>query len=190
MSDENNPSQTVPDASDVAAAVGSENVSQPEALTLAEINSTLGRSYSDKETALEALKETFSFVGKKVETTPQPTTASSEEADLSDTVAAMQQQMNFNQFLLDNPEYNTPEGKELIKSFGGDAEEVVKRDIFKKAFKAIQSESTYDKSQSVLPSNSRVGQTNSDYQADFEAAQASGNWAPFLAKHKGLELQE
>jgi len=36
-------------------------------MTLTEINSHLGKNFADKDTALKALKDTFSYVGKKVE---------------------------------------------------------------------------------------------------------------------------
>jgi hypothetical protein len=193
MTDINNPSETVPDVNDVVTPVGNENVSQSDALTLEEINQTLGRNYADKPTALKALKETFSFVGKKADDiapaiTAAPTTSTDDAT--AKALADIQKQLKTSQFYENNPEYNTPEAKELINSFGGEPEEVIQKDIFKKALKAIQSESVTDKSQSVMRSNSRVAATDSDYQTDFEAAQASGNWAGFLAKHKGIELQE
>lgn len=198
MTDTNNPSETVPDVDDVATAAGAENVLQPDALTLDEINSTLGRNYADKPTALKALKETFSFVGKKADepakaAEPAPTTTAPDTANADATAKALadiQQELKTNKFYVNNPEYNTPEAKELIESFGGEPEEVIAKDIFKKALKAIQSESVNDKSQSVMRSNSRVAATDSDYQTDFDSAQESGNWAAFLAKHKGIELQE
>jgi hypothetical protein len=35
--------------------------------------------------------------------------------------------------------------------------------------------------------NSRVSQGGNDYERDFQEAQATKNWLPFLEKHKGLE---
>lgn len=196
MTDTNNPSDTVTDVNDVVTPVGDENVGTSDALTLEEINSTLGRNYADKPTALKALQETFSFVGKKAAdiapaTTAAPTTPTSDNGDATaKALADIQKQLKTSQFYENNPEYNTPEAKELINSFGGEPEEVIAKDIFKKALKAIQTESTNDKSQTVMRSNARVAAPDSDYQTDFEAAQVSGNWAGFLAKHKGIELQE
>lgn len=198
MTDTNNPSDTVPGVNDVVTPVGDENVLQPDALTLEEINSTLGRNYADKPTALKALKETFSFVGKKADEAADaaataPTTTASDTANADATAQALadiQKELKTNKFYVNNPDYNTPEAKELIESFGGEPEEVIQKDIFKKALKAIQSESVNDKSQTVMRSNSRVAATDSDYQTDFDSAQKTGNWAAFLAKHKGIELAQ
>lgn len=189
MEDENNPSSTVPDAGDVAAAVGTENVSQTDAqlaaLSVEEINALTGRKYATKEDALAGIKETFSFVGKKVET-PVVSAPTLNEPTASDNDLA--RQVKEMQFFNDNPDYNNADAKELIKRFGGDPEEVVKDPTFIKAFKAIQSVSENDTSESVMRSNSRQGSSSSDYQSDMDKAIATGDWASFMSKHKGVGI--
>ena len=104
MEEEFNPSYAVPgdDVNDVASSESYENDSQiveqaalsgDNTLTLEEINATLGRNYSDKPTALKALKETASYVGKlgkevtelksKVETPKVPEEFASQLAELT-----------------------------------------------------------------------------------------------------------
>jgi hypothetical protein len=40
---------------------------QAEAMTLAELNQSLGKNFTSKDAAIKALKDTFSYVGKKTE---------------------------------------------------------------------------------------------------------------------------
>ncbi len=65
---DNSPSNASPGETHVDSSGASENVN-PVTLTLAELNARLGRNYTDKDSALKGLSDTFSFVGKKVETT-------------------------------------------------------------------------------------------------------------------------
>lgn len=198
MDNKHNPSNAVPGANDVVAPAGNENVTQPgndtpqvDNLSLAEINSLTGRQYASRDAALKGIKETFSFVGKKQETpAPATTQTPAEQPDIATELQRTQASLEETQFYLDNPDYNNQEAKELIKSFSGKPADIVKSDVFQKAFKAIQSVSQNDKSQTVMQPNSRQGASSADYQTDLEAAQASGNWADFLAKHKGISLAE
>ena len=172
MNEEFNPSDSVPgvDVNDVATSKGNENDSQiveqavsqgDNTLTLEEINQTLGRQYADKPTALKALKETVSYVGKlgqqvsdlksKVESPVVP-------SDYSAEIAGLRSDLEETKFYNANPEYNTPEAKALISKFGGKPEEVVRDDIFKQAYNAIKTTSEIEKSKSVLQSNPRLGQ--------------------------------
>jgi len=79
MENEDNTLDTLPTDVDgdknvgVDSGDGSSPVVQPagrpatEAMTLEELNAHLGRNFTNKEAALKALKDTFSYVGKKTE---------------------------------------------------------------------------------------------------------------------------
>lgn len=172
MDNEINPTDSVTgaDSTDVGAAEGNVNDSQvvekavsqaDDSLSLEEINKTLGRQYTDKVTALNALRETYSHVGKlgqkvseletKIQTPPT-------SADVTAQVAEMQRQLAEQNFYSENPEFNTPEAKELIREFGGNPSEVVAKPAFQKAYNAIKTTAEIEKSKSVLHSNPRLGQ--------------------------------
>lgn len=57
------PSSSLPDAPHVSAADSSG--ADTDAISLAELNNILGKNYSDRETALKAVKETYTFIGKR-----------------------------------------------------------------------------------------------------------------------------
>jgi hypothetical protein len=173
--------QDVPSSDGVAAE---SPVVEPEAITLAEIEKTLGKKFPNKEAALKSWKDTYSYVGTK---TPKEATVQASDPVLAQ-LNAVQEQLKVTQFYNDNPEFNTYEAKELIAELGGNPETVVNTKAFQLAFKSIQSTNDEGSSKSVLHSNSRVAAVSSDYQQDFEKAQASGNWAEFMAKHKGVEI--
>lgn len=153
----------------------------PEGITLKEIEQSLGKKFPNKEAALKSWKDTLSYIGRPKEAPVQA------GDDVANEVASIKQQLQVTQFYADNPEYNSKEVKEIIAELGGNPEAVVNTKAFKIAFEAIKSRNEADSSKSVLHSNSRVAAVSSDYQADLEKAQASGDWAEFLAKHKGLE---
>ena len=70
MDPENNNPVAVPDASQLNAAGADgtvQNVPATDGMTLSEINAALGKNFPNKEAALKSFKDTFSYVGKKVE---------------------------------------------------------------------------------------------------------------------------
>lgn len=98
--EDNNPSIISP-GDDVAPEEG-ENVSTPDALE--QINKATGRNYKSLDEALGGVKETFSFVGKKIEpkkdVPPQP----KPENGLQEEVKKLQLTVEKNDFLNNNPE--------------------------------------------------------------------------------------
>jgi len=142
---------------------GGENI-EPS-ISLADLNEKLGKDFKDKETALKSLKDTQSFVGKKVETKTDPT--------IQEQLDNLNSELKESNFYRDNPQYNNETTKKLIKSLGGNPEEVVAGDVFKEVYEKT---SAYDKSQeskSILHNSSRLGQATTkmdDANAHIEKA--------------------
>lgn len=151
---------TLSDAAHVDAADGSKAVA--DTLSLAELNQYLGKDFKDKATAFKAVKDTFSYVGKKTET-PQQTAS---DPDLKAKVQSLEEEI----FYANHPEYR--EQRELIKQFGKAPAEVVAMDAFKNVFEKVKVADEVSKRQSVVTSNSRIGQTSSSLDAAVKAANA------------------
>jgi len=150
--------ETLPEGSEPEVKVtegepaGGENVK--DSLTLESINATLGKDFKDVETAMKSLKDTQSFVGKKMK--------KAEEVDptLEDRMDNLQHELNNSNFYRKNPQYDNKETRELIAKLGGNPTEVVEDEVFKNVFEKT---SAYDKSQeskSVLHNSSRLKQVS------------------------------
>lgn len=153
---ENNPSPDplVPVATNVPTGNGGGTVVKP-ALTLEEINATLGSTFKDSDSALKALKDTQSYVGKRkedivneVKATIAPPADVASKAD----VQALHNELFYSQ----NPQYKPYES--MISKLGADPAAVVQlpevKDVLDKAQKADQVAGT----QSVIQSNQRLAQ--------------------------------
>ena len=135
-----------------------------DTLTLAELNQALGKNYKDKESAIKSFKDTFSYVGKKVE-------------DIAPRVDPSQfisrEQYETDMFYSRNSEYNQPEVREVIdamaKAKGVSPKDVIASDSFKAVFSKVKG---YDESQSlksVLETNPRLASTRDSFQQAHEA---------------------
>lgn len=166
MNEENITDGTLSDASqlnaaDVSSTVGSGTdttaPTQPvEALTLAEINASLGKNFPTKESAIKAFKDTFSYVGKKREDIEKEVRANVQTDDRISKLAQELEVERKERFYDRNPQYADPAVRKLIDSIGGNPSDVVNREEFKQVFEKV---SGFDKSQklkTVLESNPRI----------------------------------
>lgn len=135
----------------------------PESLTLNELNEFLGKTYPDKTTALKSLKDTFSYVGKKIEAAAPvaPTT----DAD----VVAQLREMKTEFFYAKNPQYESL--RAVIGKMGENPSDVVNSPEFKTIFDKTSGYDKIQKSKTVLESNPRIGQVRSKM---AEAKEATG----------------
>lgn len=157
--------------SSVSESSGSQpNQVQVEALSLDELNKYLGKNYPNKESALKSLKDTFSYVGKKKESVVK------EAFDENKFIS--REQYEEDMFFSRNPEYTTPEMKEIIKSMakadGIRPSDVVEKDSFKKVFGAVKGYSESQNLKSVLETNPRIAQTKS-LMKEAQEARMAGN---------------
>ena len=135
------------------ASTGTETVervasAQPESLTLEELNKHLGKRFTDKATALKALKDTYEFVGTR-------------KADLENLAASKTagvehelRELKENLFYKDNPKYS--KYRAVISKLGSNPEEVIASTEFKAVLDGAVG---YDESQNlktVLQSNPRI----------------------------------
>lgn len=107
-------------------------------LSLAEINTALGKNFTNKDAALKSFKDTFSYVGKKMETNVDPNQYISRD------------QYETDMFYTKNPEYEKAGVRGIIdsmaKSEGKKPSDVVNSDSFKTIFSKVRG---YDESQSM-----------------------------------------
>lgn len=125
-------------------------------LTLAELNTHLGKSFPTKETALKALSDTFSYVGKKKEDIEREVRSTIASDDKTSILAKEIEQMRKERFYDKNPQYADPSIRSIIESTGKEPHEVVETPAFKEVFAKV---SGYDESQklkTVLESNPRL----------------------------------
>lgn len=148
MEQENLTDTTLPDAAHVTAASGDAAVS--ETLSLAELNSTLGKDFKDKGTALKALRDTQSYVGKKLDAVaPAPNTA------LESEVNKLKEEV----FYASHPELKGHE--DIIKAMGSNPAEVVGTEVFKKYLEKANVADEVAQTKSVVSSNNRISQVKS-----------------------------
>jgi hypothetical protein len=197
---------------ELAASDGGAADSDTGTVTIREVLAqTLGKDFTDDETALKAVKDTFSYVGeygklkpliekhggveaviKKMEEptivenpveTPAAAPAPATNQPQLDEVMKTVKDLSF---YTEHPELKPY--KDVISAMGSDPEKVVESEVFKKVIEPLKSRDEADASKSVLHSTSRVADVSPDYQEDMDKAIKSGNWVDFLAKHKGVEL--
>lgn len=158
MTQDNSTDQALAGATHVDAAASDAAVAS---LTLAELNSHLGKDFKDTATALKALKDTQSFVGKRTEDIASEvrsqlaaaSSGGSSNAALESTVHSLQKDL----FYTNNPQYK--DYSDVIASMGSNPSEVVDSPAFKKVFAKVQVADEVEKSRSVVSSNSRLGQS-------------------------------
>lgn len=173
--DENNPTgETLAGGAQLTPADGGAAVDS-STLTLAEMNQYLGKDFKDKESALKAVKETFSYVGKRKEdiaaevralSAPAPQT--SPDSELKSQV----QSLNDRLFFSENPEFKGYEA--IIKKMGSDPAEVIGSEEFKKVFEQGKVATEVEQKRSVVSSSSRLAQSKSTVDNAIQIANARG----------------
>lgn len=163
---------------DAASSEGVENVdtvpTATPALTLDEINSLTGHRYQTIDEAKKGLDNLKRAVGKKEivkEVVP---------SSLAEEVNQLKAQVAESNFYTEHPDLKPV--KDVISKFGPNPYEAVKDPVVQKVIDAVKAREDSES----LKSTPKINQVSADYQSDFETAQATGNWAEFLAKHKGV----
>lgn len=134
------------------------------ALTLAELNAKLGKNFKDTETALKALKDTFSYVGKKKEDITREVKSQLDTETKTEQLARELEEMRKERFFDKNPQFADPNVRKLIESLGEKPHEVVERPEFKEVFSKVTSYEESTKMNNVLESNSRLAQSKDTLQ--------------------------
>lgn len=136
-------------------------------LSLDELNETLGKQFKDKETALKSLKDTFTYVGKKVEQV---------ETELKSKGFISKNDLETVLFYRDNPEYSTY--KDVIDSFAGKhgitPAEAIKSEALSGLFAKAKQADQYNNTQSVIQTNPRLAESRSSLDKAREAILRNG----------------
>lgn len=173
-----NPDGTVPTTPQLSAEGGNTNANLGS-LSLTELNQMLGRQYADVPTALAAIRETYSFVGKKVEpvvaANPAPVVPNPNEGMATkDEVKRLSEDLFYSQ----NPQYK--DYRSLISKMGGSPSEVVESAEFKPLFEKATTADAGSAS-SVVHSNARLSQPNTKVEEALKVANSIGVGATDLA---------
>ncbi len=122
--------------------------SQPENLSLKEMNEFLGKDFKDKGSALKAIKDTFSYVGKKREDIVKEVSGDTSH------LASELKQIKENLFYKENPEL--AEHRALISKLGDNPEVVAGSPEFQAIFSKAKGYDESQKLRTVLESNPRI----------------------------------
>lgn len=144
------------DASQLNAAGPEEPVSNVPAdgLTLSELNTALGKNFPTKEAAIKSFKDTYSYVGKKVDDIKREVLSDVKTDDRLNQLANELAEERKERFYDRNPGYAPL--RSVIEKMGNSPSEVVNSAEFKGIYEKI---SGYDESQklkTVLESNPRL----------------------------------
>lgn len=180
MTEENITDETLTDVEGVATADGGAAVEneQSQSESIKDILSkTLGKDFQSDEAALKAVKDTFSYVGKKKEDIArevQPQIDTKNYVSRSEFEEAT--------YYAKHPEYE-PYKKVIsaLRSEGKSFEDVVKSDDFKHLYDKATAYDKVEQSKSVLKTNPRLGKITDnmskakDYVAkgEFKSAKSS-----------------
>lgn len=166
MDQENIIPGTLPDGSQLNPAGGNGTVgttpaegsaaAQLEAMTLTDLNNTLGKQYPSKDAALKSIKDTFSYVGKKKEDIEREVKASIQSDTRVDQIAKELQIERTERFYDRNPQYADPSIRRFIESTGKMPNEVVETEDFKNIFTKVAEYNKSMKLKTVLESNPRL----------------------------------
>lgn len=166
MEQEVNPTnETQVDDSQLKSATGDEAVTQPEALTLAEINEITGMSYKSKEAALKSIKDMKSMAGKAADLSGKTVDIASLQTEIEN--------LKEREFLARNPqvETNLEVLKLIAKGAGVSLQEAAELPQFKSLTEAKAGETVTKRT--IASSNNRTVQSTSD-QA-FNAQEHAGD---------------
>lgn len=156
MPDENITPDGQPDGSQLNPAGPDGTVSNVSAdgLTLSEINATLGKNFPTKEAALKSFKDTFSYVGKKVEDVKREVLSEVKTDERLNQLAGELAEERKERFYDRNPQYGSL--RTIIEKIGGNPVEVVNSEEFKGIYEKVSGYDETQKLKTVLESNPRL----------------------------------
>jgi hypothetical protein len=152
--------------------VAHEGNASAEELTLGELNSRLGKDFKDKETALKALKDTFSFVGKRKEDIEKEVLARVSNNQSTESITKELAEMRKERFFDKNPDLAP--FRQAYEKVGGSPEEFFNSEAFKPL---IEKAKGYDESQklrTVLESNPRLASSKDSLTKANDLKKAGG----------------
>lgn len=167
-------SETLADEAHVDSADGGETVANTDTLSLADLNKIFGTTFKDKDAALQAIKDTKSYVGKKKEDVAAELAQSASSASTSNDpeLKAQVQSLQNDLFFTANPQFK--EHRALIESLGNPAE-VVERPEIKTLLEKAKVADEVEQKKSVVHSSPRLAQTTGAIEQAIKVANATGS---------------
>jgi hypothetical protein len=169
---ENLSPETLADGAQLTPADGGGTVETP-ALTLADLNKQLGATFKDVPTALQALKDTQSYVGKRKEDIAAEVKAGLQQTASSTQLESKVQTLENQLFYTSNPQFKGYEA--LINSMGANPAEVVNSPVFKEVYEKATKADEIVNSRSVVSSNARLSQAKTVIDSAIGVANARGS---------------
>lgn len=122
-----------------------------EALSLEDLNKHLGKDFKTKDAALKALKDTFSYVGKKEENV---------EKELREKGFMTREELENEFFFRDNPQHSGNQDilRAIAKDQGISLAKAAQTESYKKLYEASAKYEEFQSSQSVMDSNPRIAE--------------------------------
>lgn len=144
-----------PDGNGAGDSGGNPDATQQQETIKDILSKTLGKEFKDDESALKAVKDTFSFVGKKKEDFLKEVQDNLGGEDLKNQVTSLQKQVEESNFYSEHPELKPY--KDIISKMSDSPRKVMEDGSLKELLdKAIEHDKAQN-SKSVLESNSRIG---------------------------------
>jgi len=177
MEEENITSETLSEDLDVESADGDEaveNVTPKEGSSIAQtLSDVLGKEFKDDDSALKAVKDTFSYVGKKEEAIRKEVAEELTAKQAVDAVSGEVKALSKELFYSKNPQYEPM--RKVIEKMGANPSEVVATEEFKTVFDKVKGYEDLQATKNVLESNPRIGQARNRI-ADAKEAAQKGNF--------------
>lgn len=165
--------ESLPSESHVAS-LGGEGTVENVAIPLNELSSLLGKEFKDAETAKKAIKDTFSFVGKREEDFNKKLEEIKNSVPQGNYIT--KEQYETDMFYKDNP--NLVGVREIVDNYakakGTTVREVVNDPALKSVLEKVQGYEETQKVKTVLESNPRI-QASQDKLTQANEAVKSGN---------------
>ncbi len=171
MSENDITDQPLTGEDDVASADGEAAVGEPDGggQPTTDIKTVLGKllnkDFPTDEAALKAVKDTFSYVGKKQQSVVPP-----ELAKKVQELEGIAKSTKDSLFYSEHPELKPY--RQIIEAMGNDPDKVSQSEIFKGVVTKLQAHEEMEKSKSVLQSNPRLGVATDKMTQAKEAQQA------------------
>ncbi len=189
MPDENSPSGAQGGESQLNSAPAPENVGSvaQAGLTVAEINSLLGKNYLDIDSARKGLKETNSFVGKRREDIEAEVMSKLANEGKTDQLAKELEEMRKERFFDKNPQYADPSIRAIIEATGKNPAEAVELPAFKDVFSKVKGYEETQSLKTVLESNPRLASSRDSL---TKAAELSRSKEGFMVEPTGQAKED
>lgn len=139
-----------------------------DTMSLTELNNYLGKDFKDKSTALKALKDTFSYVGKKKDDIIREVKSSEDLTKVYKELSDLKK----NAFYDKNPQF--AEQRALIDKLGSNPEEVVNSNEFKGMFEKVKGYDENQKLKKVMETNPRLSSSRDALSRATESVLKSG----------------